>query len=92
VASEVGKPGPPRSTTLDLEGLVREMAGGPERFWISEEAGGYVCEWTYHGLLERAAARGIPGLFVHVPHARRTPVSRQTELLRRMVLSVMEAR
>jgi pyroglutamyl-peptidase len=71
---------------LDLEALASEVGEGTEeRFWVSDEAGGYVCEWIYHHLLEHARERGIPGLFVHVPPVHFTPVPRQVELLRLVV-------
>ncbi|HEX6881942.1 MAG TPA: hypothetical protein VF530_01095 [Planctomycetota bacterium] len=55
---------------------------GVERVRVSSSAGGYVCERVYHHLLQRAAERGLPALFVHVPPLRFTPLARQVQVVR----------
>ena len=60
--------GEDRRTGLDLEALAGALrAAGSEDAWISEDAGGYICERVYHHVLGRAAELGVPGFFLHVP-------------------------
>jgi pyroglutamyl-peptidase len=60
--------GPDLETDLDLEVLAAALrAAGAERVRVSEEAGGYVCERTYHALLASASEIGAPALFLHLP-------------------------
>lgn len=85
-AAEAAVAGPALVTGIDLEALVAEVDREfDERIRVSEEAGGYVCEHLYRHLLEVGRERGIPALFVHVPHRRFTEVERQVELLARIV-------
>ena len=91
VAREVSEEGPSLDTPLDLDAVARTMArAGPETFLVSQDAGEYVCERTYRHLLERARELDVPGLFVHVPKERFTPLPRQRELLARLVNVVLE--
>jgi len=79
----------PRECTLDLEPLVTLLqplaveAGSHVR--ISDDAGGYVCDWTYVHLLEHAERLGIPALFLHVPPIERTALELQRPLVERLV-------
>ncbi len=55
-------------TTLDLRRLAAALErAGAEEVIISEDAGGFVCEATYHRLLALTENLGVPGLFLHVP-------------------------
>jgi pyroglutamyl-peptidase len=55
-------------TGLDLDVLAAALVrGGAGDVRISDDAGGFVCERTYHLALTRAAERGIPAVFLHVP-------------------------
>lgn len=73
---------------LDLTVLAADMdAAGAGDVRISDDAGGYVCERTYHHLLTRAAERGIPGLFLHVPPLAAAPLDAQ----RRAVTALLGA-
>jgi len=65
-------------TGLELEPLVEALRrGGAGEAGISDDAGGYVCECTYHALLERAERLGVPALFLHVPPVQAVPVEQQ---------------
>ena len=56
------------STRVDLERLAEALrrAGAPA-VEISTDAGGYVCERTYHQLLLRGQELELPAVFLHVP-------------------------
>ncbi|MEZ6004119.1 MAG: hypothetical protein R3F33_08015 [Planctomycetota bacterium] len=57
-----------RETRVDLEAAARAMeAVSPLRVWISDDAGGYVCDHICEHVLRRAEERGILGMFLHVP-------------------------
>lgn len=73
-------------TALDLEHLAAVLteAGAP-RVAISEDAGGYVCERTYHALLARAGERGVPALFLHVPPIEVMAPADQAPIVRALV-------
>lgn len=61
---------PPRElrTSADLEHLEAALrAAGAADVTISDDAGGYVCERTYHALLGRAEEHGLPAVFLHLP-------------------------
>ncbi|MCZ6596482.1 MAG: hypothetical protein O7B99_02470 [Planctomycetota bacterium] len=70
-------------TGLDLEPLAAALtrAGGTE-VRISEDAGGFVCEGTYHHVLKRAGELGVPGLFLHVPPVDVVAVAAQVPVVR----------
>lgn len=56
------------ATGLDLDALARALSlAGAREVAISDDAGAYVCERTYHHVLRRADELGVPGLFLHVP-------------------------
>jgi len=85
-AVETSEGGPPLTTTIDVDALAALLdREAPERCWVSEEAGGYVCERLYRHVLERARDLAVPGLFVHVPKLRFTELPRQEEVLRRLL-------
>ena len=82
-ASLGSRVGPTLRTTLDvrrLAHLLREAGAHDVR--ISNDAGGYVCERTYHALLESAGKRCVPALFLHVPPAKDVPSRTQARLVR----------
>ena len=65
-------------TSFDLEPLAAALAAaGAGSVRVSEDAGGYVCERTYHHALTRAAERGIPAVFLHIPPVDAVPVDAQ---------------
>jgi len=75
--------GPRLATSLQLARVCAALRRrGVERVRVSHSAGGYVCERVYHHLLQRAAERGLPALFVHVPPLRFTPLARQVQVVR----------
>ncbi|QDU69362.1 hypothetical protein [Engelhardtia mirabilis] len=56
------------ATTVDLETLrVKAQGAGDLEAWISDDAGGYVCERACFHTLLRGRELGLPALFVHVP-------------------------
>lgn len=72
-----------RASSLDLEELEGALrAAGAPATQLSDDAGGYVCERTYHHVLTRAEGLGIPGLFLHVPPLDVLPIARQVEVVR----------
>lgn len=78
-------------TELDVWPLVAELLarGVPAR--VSDEAGGYVCEWVYVHLARHAARLGVPALFVHVPQARALAVPDQAAVLERVLTRLVES-
>ena len=81
--------GADRATDFDLDrcaGVLRS-AGAP---WavVSEDAGGYVCERTYHHLLGRAEGLGARALFLHVPPASIVGIERQERCVRALVVEL----
>jgi len=77
-----------RVTTLDLERLATKLAavaapmGGIR---VSEDAGGYVCDWTYQQLLQHAERLGVPALFLHVPSFARVALGDQRRLVEQLL-------
>ena len=57
--------------------------------WLSQDAGGYLCEWVYRLLLERAETVGCQALFVHVPPLSLTGLTEQVEAIRAVIKSVL---
>jgi pyroglutamyl-peptidase len=75
--------GPDRRTKLDLRSLARLLrSAGARDVRVSNDAGGYVCERTYHALLTAGAKHGIDAVFLHVPPAKVTRASVQARLVR----------
>jgi pyroglutamyl-peptidase len=78
--------GPTLRTRVDLASWARLLrAAGAEDVRISDDAGGYVCERTYHALLSAGEQRDIETLFLHVPPARFVPSPTQARLVRAML-------
>ncbi len=76
-----------RHCQLDLEPLaevLRSVDGADVR--VSNDAGGYVCERTYHALLSAAEKLGIPALFLHLPPLDQVDLERQARHLRKLLL------
>jgi pyroglutamyl-peptidase len=77
-----------RSTDLDLEHLVGELAqlaaphGGVR---VSNDAGGYVCDWTYQHLLQHGERLGVPALFLHVPPIEHVALADQRRVVERLL-------
>ena len=56
------------ATAVDLEALCSAAAAaGDLEPWISDDAGGYVCERACFHVLQRGRELGLPAVFVHVP-------------------------
>ncbi len=92
--AEVGaRVGPTLRTELDVRELARLLRdAGASDVRLSNDAGGYVCERTYHALLSAGAKYGIPALFLHVPPAAAAPSRVQARLVRAMLRAWFEAR
>lgn len=75
--------GPDLWTELDLAPFERALrdAGAPA-IELSNDAGGYVCERSYHHLLLRARELGVPALFLHVPPIAVVGVEQQIGIVR----------
>jgi pyrrolidone-carboxylate peptidase len=81
-----GGPAIDRSTRFDLERLAEVLrAAGAPRVTISDDAGGYVCERTYHALLTAGARMGAPALFLHVPPSEALAPEHQAPIVRALV-------
>ena len=73
-----------RATTLDLEQLaagLAELTADLGGLRLSEDAGGYVCDWTYQHLLQHGERLGVPALFLHVPPLERVPLDEQRRVV-----------
>ncbi len=86
-----GMPSPvgPRTllkTGLDLAGCIRACQSQTEReVYISQSAGGYVCDFVYGLALQRAEALGIQALFLHVPPLDAVPLYEQEPVVNSLV-------
>lgn len=62
------------ASDLDLDALVADLAGAGIPTRLSEDAGSYVCDHTYHAALHTIQSAGLAtrGLFIHVPPDERT--------------------
>ena len=81
-----GAIGPDLDCGLDLEplaGALREVS--TLDVGVSEAAGGYVCERTFHHLLLRGNELGIPTVFLHVPPATALPFEEQARVVRALL-------
>jgi pyroglutamyl-peptidase len=78
-------------TDLDVWSLASDLLarGVPAR--VSDEAGGYVCEWAYVHLARHGARLGVPALFVHVPQARAMALADQAAVLERVLARLAES-
>lgn len=74
----------------ELAKLLRDCGAADVR--ISKDAGGYVCERTYHALLAAGEEHGIETLFLHVPPARFVRTPTQTRLVREWLAAWRELR
>jgi len=75
---------------LDLEALAASLrAAGAGAVTLSDDAGGYVCERTYHALLSAGAARGVPAVFLHVPPVEALAASAQVPLVRALLEALL---
>jgi pyroglutamyl-peptidase len=75
--------GPALRTRCDLRALAELLRGcGAADVRLSDDAGGYVCERTYHALLAAGAERGIEAVFLHVPPARAVRSPAQARIVR----------
>jgi pyroglutamyl-peptidase len=82
--------GPDRENDLDLEALaVALRAAGAPDVRVSTDAGGYVCEITYHAILGEAAKIGARALFLHVPPADALPAQAQVPLVRALLSALV---
>ena len=79
------------ASDLPVERFAEQLGErlGVEAF-VSEDAGGYVCERVYHRVLSRAAERTIPGLFLHVPPLKFTDLEGQERALRELFALLRE--
>jgi pyroglutamyl-peptidase len=66
-------------------------AAGARDVRLSEDAGGYVCEITYHALLSGAAERGARALFLHVPPADVMSPRAQAPLVRALLSELVRS-
>lgn len=68
-----GQPSPPgprdlQKSGVDLEGCLHACkAQTAHQVFISQSAGGYVCDFVYGLVLKQAAELGVHALFLHVP-------------------------
>ena len=77
-----------RATDLDLDALARDLAPAAARAGgvaVSDDAGGYVCDWTYQHLLQHGERLGVPALFLHVPPIDQVPVAGQRPVVERLL-------
>ena len=58
---------------------------------ISTDAGGYVCECTYHAILSVALRIDSRGLFLHVPSLDVIPLTEQIEVVRSFLAQLVPA-
>ncbi len=73
-------------TKVDVRALAKLLgAAGAEDVRISTDAGGYVCERTYHALLTAGEKHGIPAAFLHIPPAAFMRSTTQTRLIRALL-------
>ncbi len=86
-----GKPSPagPRAlqgSGVDLQGCVRACESQTNRqVFVSQSAGGYVCDFVYGLALERARGLGIEALFLHVPPLDAVSLSEQEPVVGALV-------
>lgn len=85
-------PGGDLATEIDLEALRPHLNHRAlERSRLSADAGGYVCERTYHALLTEGREREIPAFFLHVPPARALCVEEQLPHVRRALAAAVRS-
>lgn len=78
-----------RVSALELEPLRAKLAPLADELatsiTISDDAGGYVCDWTYQQLLQHGERLRVPALFLHVPQLELLDFPRQLILVRALV-------
>jgi pyroglutamyl-peptidase len=81
--------GADRHNALELEPLaaVLRAAGAPD-VRVSDDAGGYVCEITYHALLGEGERLGARTLFLHLPPVEVLSTEAQTPLVRAVLAAL----
>ncbi|MAF64363.1 MAG: hypothetical protein CMJ84_01715 [Planctomycetes bacterium] len=80
-------------SSLDFEDLRSTLlAAGARQASISENAGGYVCERTYHALLSHGHRLGVASLFLHVPPVVALSTAEQLPIVRSLVARVAAPR
>lgn len=78
-----------RATGLDVSALATDLAALGFDARASEDAGGFVCEWCYHHLLEHGARLGAPALFLHVPPDGAVPVEQRHLALEHVLTAIV---
>jgi pyroglutamyl-peptidase len=79
-------------TAIELDPLAAALrTAGARDVRLSEDAGGYVCEITYHALLSGAATCGARAVFLHVPPANVLSASEQAPLVRAFLAELARA-
>jgi len=82
--------GPDMETSLDLERLAEALrAAGADDVRVSEDAGGYVCERTYHALLSAGTLLNAQALFVHLPPFDALSTESQLPIVRAMLEALL---
>ena len=77
------------TTRVDLERLAEGLrSAGAPAVEISDDAGGYVCERTYHQLLLRGEELDLPTVFLHVPPVAAMDPAEQVPYVRAMLESL----
>ena len=83
--------GPDLETSLELERLATVLReAGADDVRISEDAGGYVCERSYHALLSAGTLLAAPTLFLHVPPVATCPTETQVPLVRALLAALLK--
>jgi pyroglutamyl-peptidase len=81
-----------RRASFDLEALLNRVRGDTEAalpVHISEDAGGYVCDWVYQHILAHGERLGIPAVFLHVPPSLEVPFEEQLPFVRSVVRALV---
>ena len=81
----------PLETRLEIAEIAGALIDHSEaRASLSQDAGGYLCEWIYRLLLERAETVGCQALFVHIPPLSLTGLTEQIEAIKNLLKMLME--
>jgi len=74
------------ATEVELASLLQALReAGAGEVEISDDAGGYVCERTYHRLLACGRSLAVPALFLHVPPAEALEPEAQVPIVRALL-------